>query len=118
MFSFCKDKPGILLAKLLTSISSWTDFRLLKGSVSPDIIRAAAAERLHAAKLMLTTEDLAPVPSAQEGNRRSYLKKNLITRYYKDTFGFEDDYFASGEDWNNQEGHENPEFAPGPVRGT
>ena len=81
VFSFCKDKPGILLAQSLTSTSSWTDFRLLKRSVSPDIVRAATAQRLHAAELMLTTKDLASVPSAQEGNRRRYLKKNVITRY-------------------------------------
>lgn len=118
VFSFRKDKLGILMAKSPTSANSWSEFRLLKRSVSPDFVRAAAAERLNSEEFIVTTKELSSVPSAQEGNRRSYLKKNVITRYYKDTLGFEDDYFSSGDDWNAQEGHDNPESTLGPVRGT
>jgi len=36
-------------------------------------------------------------------------------RYYKDVTGFEEDYFASGDDWNGSVGNEQDVFMRGPA---
>jgi len=68
VFSFQKEKPGILLAKELTSTDSWTEFRLLKRSLSATSVLNSAHELCNSQGFMLTAEDLSDVPSAQEGN--------------------------------------------------
>lgn len=83
--------------KRLASDRDWEVIRLLKRTVTPHSLCLRTAESINNAEMKSTWKPLNEVPSAQEGDRRSYLQKNIIDRYYSRNTDISALYFANGE---------------------
>lgn len=101
VFRFRKEELGIVSVKHFSSSPTFQSFNLFKRGVSAENVIAETvtvfSERLAVSKW----PKLEDVPSTHDGNRRAYLVKNVLDRYFVGDEALRKDYFASGVDWKN-----------------
>lgn len=84
----------------MTGDADWEEVRLLKLGMSPSQVRLQSAWKINTVQSRALWPPLkdVPSPSAQEGNRKDYLKKNVLDRYDKGDCGVALVYFGNGKE--------------------
>lgn len=96
VFAFsAQDKAGMRV-KRLSSDEDWEVVRLLKKNITPYDVCASTASRIDHLDMTMSWPSLGEVSSAHEGNRKAYLDKNVIQRYYSNNQALAKLYFGDG----------------------
>lgn len=96
IFKFNTDDFCNVKVKQFSTQVEWETFRLLKPSLTKIDVLNLTASDFSSEQYKLSITPLEEVASAHEGNRKQYLKKNILYKYYKDNSDFEKKYFSSG----------------------
>lgn len=101
VFKFLKASPEVIYVKALSRDEEWSEVRLLKRSVTAHTVRLFTANEFANADFETAAVPLSEVPSANEANRKAYLEKNILERYYSGDDVVARGYFADGKDWES-----------------
>ena len=100
VFQFCSTRPGYVRARSLSSSESFYDFSLLRKDVTVRQVRNVRTF-MNDPGMHVDVADLSSVKSTHEGNRRAYLVKNVLDRYYEGQDAIRSSFFENGSSFRN-----------------
>eukprot|EP00171_Calliarthron_tuberculosum_P005258 IDg5258t1 len=83
-FTFRQENLGHVYVKELSCSSTEKCFTLLKRGLDPIDVANCVMKEIRDASTRATWPDLCDVPSKKEGNRKAYLKKFVVDKYFID----------------------------------
>lgn len=98
VFTFKKEKPGVLFARYLTSSEEEFEFNLISRSRKKEGLHRDWIADLHNPDYCSNIVALEETPSPKHKTRRNYLKVNILDRYYKNDPSIEQNFFGDGHD--------------------
>lgn len=87
--------------KELSTTDDLKTIQFLKKNVSPESIKVHHSDWFNDDRLESKIEPLEAVPLQQEGNRKGYLIKNVLDKYYSHDEMKQNAFFGSGSDWRS-----------------
>lgn len=100
VFMFDKNNLGSMKVKEHSTFTEWKDVCLLKRGVTVEAVREGLNSVLRSSDFRLEKKDISAFPSQQEKNRKAYLVKNVLERYYRRETALNSKYFSNGADWS------------------
>lgn len=95
VFKFNKNFPGKVMAKSFSFSDHFESFNLLRKGTSHDEVRKLSESGI-VRKFKVVVPPLEKTASIQEGNRKAYLQKHVLDRYYNGNEDVKCRFFGSG----------------------